>query len=305
MTYNIKFYNPTSDDFAIISDFVLKRSDFIANNTSWSYQRFVDWRYRHIEKEDAFCSKTLIQFVDESDEILGIAINEDGNNCLTLLTTIESPELYQKLIEDAIDHLMIGHETIYFELSERQTMELACIRNMGFDEVGGSQKMKYALESMEIDPIKSKDGFRLVRLADEPMYEQQGRLRASAFQGKTEISDEEVAERLALIEIMKQSPTFNPSTDILVVDSNGKAVAGCEPLVNFHTKDAEIERVCTHTDYRNQGFSKMVITEAMSRLKDEGIKYAYLSGWNDTTIHLYKSFGPHQTLKIFNFKYDR
>lgn len=305
MKYNVKFYNPASDDFAIISDFVLKHSSFIANNTSWSYQRFVDWRYGHIEKENEFCSKTLIQFVDESDELLGIAINEDGNNCLTLITTTASPELYQRLIEDAVDYLMVGQETIYFELSERQTMEIACIRKMGFNEVGGSQKMKYALESMAIDTIKSKDGIRLVSLADEPMYEQQGRLRASAFQGKAEISDEVVAERLTHIEIMKQSPTFNPSTDILIVDSNGKALAGCEPLVNFHTKDAEIERVCTHIDYRNQGFSKMVITEAMRRLKDEGIQFAYLSGWNDTTIHLYKSFGPHETLKIYNFKYER
>lgn len=305
MKYNVKFYDPTSNDFAIISDFVLKRSDFIAQNTSWSYQRFVDWRYGHIEKENEFCSKTLIKFVDESNEIFGIAINEDGNNCLTLLTTTESPELYQRLLEDAVDYLMVGHETIYFELSERQTMEMDCIRKMGFVEVGGSQKMRYALESMEIDTIKSKDGFRIISLAEEPMYEQQGRLRASAFQGRLEISEEEVAERLAHIEIMKQSPTFNPSTDILVVDSFGKAVAGCEPLVNFHTKDAEIERVCTHIDFRNQGFSRMVITEAMRRLKDEGIKYAYLSGWNDTTIHLYKSFGPHQSLKIYNFKYER
>ncbi|HAS73713.1 MAG TPA: hypothetical protein DCS67_06175 [Clostridiales bacterium UBA8960] len=103
---------------------------------------------------------------------------------------------------------------------------------------------------------------------------------------------------------MKQSPTFNPSTDLLILNREGTAVAGCEPLINFQTSDAEIERVCTHSDYRNQGFSKMVITEAMKRLKNEGIRRAYLSGWNDTTIHLYKSFGQHETLDITTFKLE-
>ena len=184
----------------------------------------------------------------------------------------DAPELYTRFLKDAIEKLMPDQDSIYLELSEKQVMEKACILSMGFGKVGGSKK--------------------------EPLYKSQGRLRASAFKGNDDISDEEVDERLRHIEIMKESPTFNPSTDILVVDSNGFAVAGCEPLINFHTRDAEIERVCTHSRFRNQGFSRLVITEAMIRLKKEGIKRAYLSGWNETTIHLYQSFGPHETLDI-------
>lgn len=302
MHYEIEFYDPDSNDFSKLCDYVLKHAAYIAESTSWSFQRFVDWRYGHIEQENSFCCKTLIKFLDADGEILGIAINEDGRNFLTLLTTTDSPELYTSFLKDAIEKLMPDQESVYLELSEKQVMEKASLLSMGFGKVGGSKKMTYTLDSMEITAPTIKEGFRVVSMADEPLYEAQGRLRASAFQGKDPISDEELNERLRHIEIMRKSPTFNPFTDILVVDSDGFAVAGCEPLINFHTRDAEIERVCTHSRFRNQGFSRLVITEAMIRLKKEGIKRAYLSGWNETTIHLYQSFGPHETLDIEVFE---
>lgn len=305
MKYTVKYYDPKSDDFQLLSSFVQKHSNHISENTSWSFQRFIDWRYGHIAQEEEFCSKTLIKFLDETNEILGVAINEDGRDMLTLLTDKVSPELFERFLHDAIERLMQGVNPLYMEVSEKQEMEKACIEKMGFVVAGESKKMRYTLESLEFKDTYSMEGFRVVRMSEEPLYEKQGRLRASAFQGKDNITDEEVLERLKTIQIMKQSPTFNPSTDILIINDEGIAVAGCEPLVNFETKDAEIERVCTHRDFRNRGFSRMVITEAMKSLKNEGIKVAYLSGWNDTTIHLYQSFGPHEVLNIYQYRLER
>jgi len=40
-----RFYSDEQGDFKRICDFMISNNDFIANRTSWSFQRFVDWRY--------------------------------------------------------------------------------------------------------------------------------------------------------------------------------------------------------------------------------------------------------------------
>lgn len=40
---------------------------------------------------------------------------------------------------------------------------------------------------------------------------------------------------------------------------DGLLIAGCEALINAHGLEADIERVCTHSDFRQRGFARAVI----------------------------------------------
>lgn len=55
---------------------------------------------------------------------------------------------------------------------------------------------------------------------------------------------------------------------------------------------AEIETICTHSDYRRKGLAEAVIKECMKRLDKLGIKKVYITAWNDITNNLYEKIGP-------------
>ena len=49
MNYYVIYYDANSDDYNRLSSFMIKNSEYIAENTAWSYQRFVDWKYSYYD----------------------------------------------------------------------------------------------------------------------------------------------------------------------------------------------------------------------------------------------------------------
>ena len=47
--YMAIYYDANSDDYNRLSSFRIKNSEYIAENTAWSYQRFVDWKYSYYD----------------------------------------------------------------------------------------------------------------------------------------------------------------------------------------------------------------------------------------------------------------
>ena len=72
---------------------------------------------------------------------------------------------------------------------------------------------------------------------------------------------------------------------------DGQFVAGCEALINAHCLEADIERVCTHRNFRKRGFARAVIQECLYRLRDIGIHNTYITGYSPGAIALYGSLG--------------
>ena len=54
---------------------------------------------------------------------------------------------------------------------------------------------------------------------------------------------------------------------------------------------ADIERVCTHSSFRKRGFARAVIQECLDRLRDMGMRSAYITGYSSEAIALYGSLG--------------
>src|SRR6185436_9496915 len=101
---------------------------------------------------------------------------------------------------------------------------------------------------------------------------------AEAFQGKNNLSEEELNHRLKFYNHSHNGPIYHPQTDLCVMAEDGTFVAGCEALINSHCLEADVERVCTHSDFRKRGFARAVIQECLYRLHDLGIQSAYITG---------------------------
>ena len=139
-------------------------------------------------------------------------------------------------------------------------------------------------------------------MKSHPDYIAQARMRANAFQGKSVLSDEELNTRLQRYNHSLKGPIYHPDIDLCVMAEDGRFVSGAEALINAHCLEADVERVCTHSDFRKRGFARAVSLECMYRLKEIGIRNAYITGYSPAAIALYGSMGHAHEFRSFIYQ---
>jgi ribosomal protein S18 acetylase RimI-like enzyme len=82
-------------------------------------------------------------------------------------------------------------------------------------------------------------------------------------------------------------------------------VSGCEALIDTSNLEADIERVCTHRDYRRQGLARMVIQESLYSLKEMGVQKAHITGYSEGAVALYDSLGAQERTEFFIYHRKR
>jgi GNAT superfamily N-acetyltransferase len=87
-----------------------------------------------------------------------------------------------------------------------------------------------------------------------------------------------------------------------VMAQDGTFVAGCEALINAPGLEADVERVCTHSNFRKRGFARAVIQECLYRLQDIGIHNAYITGYSLEAVGLYGSIGAADEVRSFIYE---
>ena len=127
-------------------------------------------------------------------------------------------------------------------------------------------------------------------------------LRANAFQNKERLTDEELNERIKYFNFNMKGPLYHPDTDLYVMTADGCFASGCEALINAHCLEADIERVCTHSDFRKRGLARAVIQECLYRLKAIGIHNAYITGYSPQALALYGSLGAVDEVKALVYE---
>lgn len=292
MDFTISKYDSNYDNFQEICNFFLGHSQYFAERTPWSYQRLIDWKfgkYKNRLKIEAFWDRSLICFYLE-DSIIGLAINEDGNDMITVLTSPDYRHLYADFLDVAIQELLHIGENILIELSERQDIEASVLLEKGYEKIGEFSMYIYDLKDTQ-RIYKLPKGYRILSMLELERYSDLAQLRSLAFTGELLSDKIQVEQSLDMMDELHKAPTYYGDTNLVVLNSEGEIVAGCEPLINFKGNDAEIERVCTLPSYRGQGLAKAVISEAMKRLKVMGIEKVYITGFTDETKHLYSSYG--------------
>jgi GNAT superfamily N-acetyltransferase len=145
-------------------------------------------------------------------------------------------------------------------------------------------------------------GFTIVDMKHHPDFRAQGILRANAFQNKATLTEEELNERIKYFNFNMKGPLYHPDTDLYVMSKDGRFASGCEALINAHGLEADIERVCTHSDFRQRGFARAVIQECLYRLKAIGIHNAYITGYSPEAIGLYGSLGAVDEVRAYVYE---
>lgn len=301
-------YSEENGDFNRLARFFISVGGAPRAYSTWCMGRFVDWKYALYEYKRAypsFCEENAHLWFDAFGELAGIAISESGDAGFHVLTLDGYRFLYEEMLQWVFENWKERVEKgscFSTEITEHQDWETGVLERYGFRSTATFFTRRFDLTGELAPRIPLEPGFVIVDMKSHPDYRAQGIMRANAFQGKTTLSEEELNIRLKFYNNRLRDPIYHPETDLCVMAEDGRFVSGCEALINAHCLESDIERVCTHSNFRKRGFARAVVQECLYRLKHTGIHNAYITGYSPEAVALYGSLGTMDEFRSFIYE---
>ena len=303
-------YSEERGDFNRLARFFTVNPVNRRTHTTWCLGRFVDWKYGLYPNKRAFasfCDENAHIWFDGFGELAGFAVSESGDAGFSLLTLDGYRFLYEEMLQWVLDQWQrrVSARTHFStEITEYQDWELKILERYGFRCESPYFTRRFDLTGELAPRFPLEPGFTIVDMKRHPNFRAQGILRANAFQKKNDLTEEELNDRLKYFNYNMQGPLYHPETDLSVMAEDGRFASGCEALINAQCLEADIERVCTHSDFRQRGFARVVIQECLCRLKAIGIHNAYITGYSPEAIGLYGSLGAVDEVRAYVYERD-
>ncbi len=283
----------------LVEDYTDKKERFI-----WTIGRLGDWKYGCWNERKCFPNfmRKNAQLWFNNEELIGFVISEYGDREFNVL----SKRGYEFLYSEMLKWLKYSWKDREGELSTRaheyQEYYIQILEEEGFvlkgqDEVSGL----YILSDKVKEEISLDSEFSIEDMLVHPDLKGKTLLYNNAWRNKNEVSEFDLLK----YEYNRESPCFNPRFDLSVVNRNGQHVASCVAFIDYKNNYAEIEKVCTHSEYRRRGLAEAVIRECFKRLYIEGIQYAYIGGESTEAKGLYAKLGPVKSWKWFNYSFPK
>ena len=302
-------YSEVDGDFNLIAQFFTKNLTPRRTHTTWCLGRFVDWKYGlYTEKRSfpSFCDENGHLWFDAFGELVGFAISETGDADFNIMSREGYRFLYEEILQWVLtawkERISPNRDNSSTEITEYQDWETKILERYGFHCQSSFFTRRFDLIQELAPRFPLEPCFRIVDMKSHPDYRAQGILRAEAFQGKNALSAEELNHRLKYFNYNHNGPLYHPEMDLCVMAEDGRFASGCEALINAHCLEADIERVCTHSDFRKRGLARAVIQECLYRLKAMGIHNAYITGYSPEAVALYGSMGAVDQVRSFVYE---
>jgi len=287
-----RHYAEVAGDFHRLSHFMIKHSSYLRSHSTWCLGRFVDWKYGLWGDKLAtpgFWEQNAQLWLDGFGELAGFAIAENGDADFAILTMAGYRCLFEEMLQWVLVHWGARPPALAIEITAQQTLEAGGLERYGFQRTASFYTFHYDLPAMALEPPSLEAGFTIVDMQTHPDYRAQRILRYDAFHGQEYPTEEALQNDVRLARYAHTGPIYHPQTDLCVMAPDGAFVAGCEALIDAHNAEADIERVCTHSRFRQRGFARAVIVECFRRLRELGLRRAYITGYSPAAIGLYGS----------------
>ena len=274
----------------------------------------MDWKFGLYENKRAFacfCNENAHLWFDGFGELAGFVVSENGDAGFSILTLNGYRFLYEEMLAWVLQTWgSRGDEAsrgpgFSTEITEHQTLEIEALERCGFEREDSFFTRRFDLTGDLTPRFPLEPGFTIVDMRNHPDFRAQRVLRADAFQGKSNLSEAELDESIKFYNYSQSGPIYHPQTDLCVMAEDGRFVSGCEALIDAHNAQADIERVCTHSAFRQRGFARAVIQECLYRLRDIGLRSAYITGYSPQAIALYGSLGAVDEVKSYCYNMVR
>jgi GNAT superfamily N-acetyltransferase len=296
-------------DFNLLAHFFFTVGGVPRSLSGWCLGRIVDWKWAIYDNKRAyasFCDENARLWFDGYGELAGFAISEGGGSDFHVLTLDGYRFLYEEMLQWVLetwkDRVPGKGSCFSTEITEHQGWEAGVLERYGFRLTDTFRTRRFDLTRELPNRPPLEPGFSIVDMKSHPDYRAQAILRANAFQKKNELSEEDLNTRLTYYNHSIQGPIYHPDTDLCVMAGDGRFVSGAEALINARCLEADIERICTHSDFRQRGFARAVTLECLYRLKEIGLRNAYITGYSPAAIALYGSLGHADEFRSFIYE---
>ena len=295
----IKKFNK-KDDYERVIQFLTNCYKENKNMVCWLPERFDDLIFRidtlYHDERGLKKSSDYTYIFEENNEIIGLIVpdGDSFNSCIkngyekifskmVELSEKELLPLFEKDEDGKVDFLVISHNSLKY-----QTEELLK-RGYKKDEAEDYDNVQHPLEKNY--QITLPEGFKQV-------YGEQldDNMKAKACHYGFHPADDDgiltgtFREGVLAYQGRKNSRYFNDSFESLIITDDGDICTYCFCYVNKEISTAFIEPVCTREKYRKQGLSRQMIYGVIIRLKELGIKNAYINSY-DWRRKVYNSAG--------------
>lgn len=295
-------FNLNGDDFEKMWRFLQQDYGHKQERFVWHYSRLGDWKYglwREQKYVPSFFRKHAELWVDAFDQLLGFVLSEDGEEVFFMFTLQGYEYLYADMLDWTLRNWGHRFPRLLTEVHEYQVEALAILESRGFRSHGVvATTRQYDLLAKEAEPVELPAGFRIIDMCENGDFRSKSLLYKAGFGEEDHVTDFE----LLRFEYSRENPAYDPRFDLSVVTPEGVHVAGC---VGFHDPVygiAEVEKVCTHYQYRRLGLAEAVIKECFQRLKNAGMTKAYITGYSERANALYQKLGPCWQKQWFHYE---
>lgn len=257
----------------------------------WLVSRLGEWKYglwREKKYFPTFFRKHAQLWLDKFDRLHGFVLSEDGDDIFFICIRRGYEYLYQRILDWTIEHWGSRYARLRAEVHEYQADALAQLGRRGFHSLGpAATTRKYDLAEKAADPVKLPTGFHIVTMQENGNYRRKALVNVNGFGDRDEVTELD----LLRFEYSRENPAYDPGLDFSVVTADGAHVASCVGFCDPAFGVAEVEKVCTHNQYRRLGLAEAVIRECFHRLHGRGIGWAYITGYSAAANGLYEKLG--------------
>ena len=282
----------------VVRDNASKRESFV-----WHVARLVDWKYNLFNFKRRFPGNYAAAahlWFNYYDELIGFVISEEFDDQFDIIVLEEYTYLYPEMLGWVSSEWGKQYSQLITCAVETHVARISALEQAGYQRADGIEMIRIFDTSRFCDYPYPTAPLSFQSMAENGDYDSQALLRRSAWSHHT--IDQQTDD--AIRAYVRTSPIYDARFDFVLVDSSGAYLSGCEAFIDRVNNTAEIERVCTHAEHHNKGYSQVTLQSCLRVLHENHIATAYLTGWDDKTIHLYGKLGHVKEFARFFYKLE-
>lgn len=292
-----------SRDFKNMCALVVRDNAGRKDSFVWHLGRLVDWKFSLFNIKRCFpgnyASAAHLWF-NYYDELIGFVISEDFDEHFDIIVLEEYCYLYPEMLYWVDSEWGRQYRQLSTSVVETHTARTNALKEAGYQKTEDLEMIRIFDTSLFSDQPYPAAPLQFQSMAENMNYEKQNILRLSAWPNHKNTKQMDDAIRA----YVRTSPIYDTRFDFVLIDESGFHLSGCEAFIDRANNTDEIERVCTHSDHHNKGFSQIVLRSCLRTLYDNHISTAYLTGWDEKTIHLYGKLGHVKEFSRYFYKRD-
>lgn len=291
-------YVDTQENFNNVHAFLRKMVTLTGKLQTWEFVRFEFWnRYEAPKSADPnFMENNAHLWKNEAGEITGLFISESGGGFFSLIVHPDYPHLADEMVAWTRNVWGKGKKKLNTDCYP-YGQEVQALLDQGFvqdSHIGNTRR--YDLVHMDYT-LNLEEGFSIRCMREGIDEGAKSDLMEQIFSsGDSNVGSIEYWR--------KDLKSYRADLDFTLIDQNGRPIAFCFGFVDQDNGIAVIETIGTHPDYRQRGFGKSVISACFNRLKEQGVRTAYITGFSAEANALYQSLHPVEITPMHSYVYE-